>query len=289
MVRGQEEREQPSSRWMIAALLLFYVPTFYDLAIHHWASEDQIYSPLVALAVLYLFWSLRHVLQRQVILPKPLIGFTALLLGLMAYVIGRSQGVMVMEAGSMLPVIAGVVLALRGSAWFRTLWFPIFYLVFLIPLPNMFVDAITGPLKIMASNIAESLLYAFDYPIARSGVTLTIGKYQLLVADACSGLRSIFSLFALGLIYLHLLHRRGLLHNTLLIMSIVPIALIANSVRVLLLVLIIYHYGEQVGLGAIHGLSGLIIFVLALLIFLGFDSLLTRLLKPRRIVVPAIA
>jgi exosortase len=182
------------------------------------------------------------------------------------------------------------VLILRGGAWLKVLWFPIFYLIFLIPLPNMFVDAVTGPLKIMASNIAESMLYALNYPIARSGVTLTIGKYQLLVADACSGLRSIFSLFALGLIYLHLLQRRGLLHNALLILSIVPIALAANTVRVLMLVLIIYHYGEQVGLGAIHGLSGLIIFVMALGGFLGFDSLLSRLWKRRRVaVVPGVA
>lgn len=261
-------------RWAVAALLLFYAPTVLDLAQRYWITDEQSYSPLVALAVLYLFWSLRNAIARSA--PRFGLGMALLVPGLLVYVLGRSQGLMAFEAGSALPVIAGVVLATGGVAALRTLWFPIFYLVFLIPLPNMFVDAVTGPLKIMASNLAESLLYALNYPIARSGVTLTIGKYQLLVADACSGLRSIFSLFALGLIYLHLQHRRNLLHNTALILCILPIALLANTLRVLILVLVIFHHGEQVGLGLVHGLSGLVTFALALLIFMGLDALLHR-------------
>lgn len=261
-------------RWVVGALLLFYAPTIVDLARGYWLNDEQSYSPLVALAVFYLFWSLRNAIAQST--PRFGLGIALLLPGLMFYVLGRSQGLMAFEAGSALPVITGIVLATGGTAALRTLWFPIFYLVFLIPLPNMFVDAVTGPLKIMASNLAESLLYAFDYPIARSGVTLTIGKYQLLVADACSGLRSIFSLFALGLIYLHLQQRRNLLHNTALILCILPIALLANTLRVLVLVLVIFHHGEQVGLGVVHGLSGLVTFVMALLIFMALDALLHR-------------
>src|SRR5690606_15668814 len=128
-----------------------------------WLTDEQSYSPLVALAVLYLFWSLRTALPT----PRPRFGagFALVLAGLLVYVVGRSQGLMALEAGSALAVTTGVVLACGGIGWLRVLWFPVFYLVFLIPLPNMFVDAVTGPLKVFASNLAESILYAANYPI----------------------------------------------------------------------------------------------------------------------------
>lgn len=278
-----------SSLWIFVVLLLFYTPTIYDLATRYWVTEDQAYSPLVAIAVLYLFWSSRNQLRVAAPAPHFYSGFALVLFGLLLFVVGRSQGLMALEAGSALPVLAGAVLAVLGMAHLRSIWFPIFYLMFLIPLPSIFVDWVTGPLKVFASSIAESILYAFDYPIARVGVTMVMGKYQLLVADACSGLRSIFSLFALGLVYMYLLQRRNYFHNTVLILSIIPIALITNTIRVLMLVLIIYHFGEQVGLGFVHDLSGLLTFVLALVTFMASDSLLMRLSKRFSARVPAVA
>ncbi len=145
---------------------------------------------------------------------------------------------------------------------------------FLVPLPGFFVDALTGPLKQLVSAIAEQLLYAAGYPIARSGVVLTIGQYQLLVADACSGLNSMFSLSALGLLYLYLMRYKSWLHNGLLLASILPIAFCANIVRVMILMLVTYHFGDAAGQGLMHGFFGMVLFVIALLILFGFDSLL---------------
>jgi exosortase len=151
-----------------------------------------------------------------------------------------------------------------------------------VPLPGTLVDALTAPLKQRVSEIAEWLLYAGGYPVARTGVTLNVGQYQLLVADACSGLNSMFSLSALGLLYLHLVRHERWLHNGLILASILPIAFAANIVRVLLLVLVTYHFGDAAGKGFMHGTTGLLLVLVALIIILSLDGVLGRVFKGRR-------
>src|SRR5207344_1473437 len=99
------------------------------------------------------------------------------------------------------------------------------------------------------SSAAENILHAAGYPIGRTGVVLIVGQYQLLVADACSGLNSMFSLSALGFLYLYLMRRASVLHNALIVASILPIAFAANIVRVLVLILVTYHFGDAAGQG----------------------------------------
>src|SRR5262249_1197315 len=212
------------------------------------------------------------------LLPKhraaALPGFAVLVLGLVLYAVGRSQDIILFEVGSLAPVLAGVLLAARGWAALRALWFPIFFIVFLVPLPGFFVEALTGPLKRNVSAIAEQLLYVAGYPIGRNGVVLTIGQYQLLVADACSGLHTMFSLSALGLFYIYVLGHKSWLHNALLVASILPIAFCANVVRVIVLVLVTYHFGDETAQGFTHGFSGVMIFVVALLLLFALDAVL---------------
>jgi exosortase B len=174
------------------------------------------------------------------------------------------------------------LLAMRGWPALRALWFPILFVAFMVPLPGFFVDAVTGPLKQNVSAIAEQLLYAAGYPIARNGVVLTIGQYQLLVADACSGLNSMFSLSALGLLYMYLMHRASLLHNAIMLVSILPIAFAANIVRVVVLMLITYHFGDEAGQGFLHGAAGIVLLMVALIVFFLLDAILARVIKPRR-------
>src|SRR5213075_2953127 len=103
-----------------------------------------------------------------------------------AYMLGRPLDISVLEVGSLIPVSAGVLIAMRGTRALRALWFPLMFMLFLVPLPAVFVDSLTGPLKQHVSDIAERVLYAAHYPVGRSGVILTVGSYQMLVADACS-------------------------------------------------------------------------------------------------------
>ncbi|HUO44274.1 MAG TPA: exosortase B [Burkholderiales bacterium] len=274
-----------AARWMpwlplLAGIALLYVPTIVRLANGLWNEEANAHGPIILLVVLWLAWRQRAALAREtpVAATATALGAVALAGGLLFYVIGRSQGIMLFEAGSTLPVLAGALLILRGWDGLRALWFPLLFLVFLVPLPGFAVDAITGPLKSQVSHVVEDMLYWAGYPIARSGVVLSIGSYQLLVADACSGLNSIFSLTALCLLYLHLTPVRSIARNVLLIMGIVPIAFVANVVRVTTLVLITYYFGDEAGQGFLHGFAGMVLFIAALLLLLAADAVLRRLL-----------
>ena len=104
----------------------------------------------------------------------------------------------------------------------------------------------------------------------------TIGRYELLVADACSGLNSMFSLAALGALFIHIMGRQSRLHTALLVLAIVPIAFAANIVRVVSLVLITYHFGDAAGQGFLHGAAGIVLMLVALLAFFALDWCLAR-------------
>lgn len=270
---------------VMAGLLVLYVPTFYDLATTIWQEDDYAHGPIILAVIIWLIWDRRAALittpTRTALVP----GFSLLVLGLLFYVVGRALGVGILEIGALLPILAGALLAMRGWPALRAFWFMLLFIAYLVPLPAIFVDTVTGPLKQIVSAIAEQILYAAGYPIARSGVMLTIGQYQLLVADACAGLNSMFSISALGLIYLYLMRYKSWLHNGLILASLLPIAFCANVVRVIFLVLVTYHFGDAAGQGFLHGFSGMVLFIIALIILLLLDGILVRIIKPRKSVV----
>jgi exosortase len=105
-------------------------------------------------------------------------------------------------------------------------------------------------------------------------VVITIGQYQMLVADACSGLHSMFSLTALGTLFMYITARKSRLHNALMLASILPIAFVANVIRVIILVLVTYHFGDEAGQGFLHGAAGMVLMLVALVIIMAFDALL---------------
>ncbi len=266
-------------RWLpvILGAAVMYGPTYVDLAHGLWQDDAHAHGPIILAVVAWLTWRKRAALAGETGQRAPLAGGVLLVSGLLFYAVGRSQGIALFEVGSHIPVLAGTVLLLLGRRALARLWFPLLFLLFLVPLPGFVIYAITGPLKSFVSQIVESVLYGLGYPIARAGVVLTIGQYQLLIADACSGLNSIFSLAALGFLYLYLTASRNLGRTALLLASIVPIALATNLIRVLVLILVTFHLGDEAGQSFFHGSAGMALFAIALLLLLGFDALLRRL------------
>jgi exosortase B len=260
---------------VLLGLAALYVPTYYDLANGLWNSEEHAHGPIVLIVALFLIWrSSSALFPPSVEEPSPALGWPVLVLGLLIYALGRSQQILLFEVGSQVPVLIGTFLITRGSYAVRAMWFPLFFLLFMVPLPGFVVDAATGPLKQYVSVLAENILYTFGFPIARSGVILTIGQYQLLVADACSGLHSMFSLSAMGLLYLYFMQRTSVARNLVLISAILPISFISNVVRVMILVLVTYYFGDEAGQGFVHGFAGILLFVVGLLILFALDALL---------------
>ena len=276
--RGASALASGAEWWpVVLGLAALYLPTFYQLANGAWTTEAQAHGPMLLLMVLYLFWQQRAVLLQASNQRSVWLGSSLLAAGLLVFVLGKSQAILLLEVGSLMPVLAGSVLLLRGRRALRALWFALAFIVFVVPLPGVLVDAVTAPLKQAISVIAQNLLFLLGYPIARSGVTLIIGPYQLLVADACSGLHSLFSLSALGVFYLHQTPARSTLHKVLLIASILPIAFAANVLRVIVLILVTYYFGDAAGQGFIHGFASVFLFVAALILLFGLDGMLSKL------------
>jgi exosortase B len=265
-----------------AGLLVLYVPTFYDAATTYWHTDENAHAPIILTVIVWLTWRTRAVLFDTEARPAPRTGIALLLFGLLVYVVGRSQQIALFEIGALAPILGGALLAMRGREALRAFAFPLMFIAFMLPLPSTFTDALTGPLKQHVSAIAEQILYSAGYPIARNGVVLTVGQYEMLVADACSGLNTMFSLSALGVLFMYLTARKSLLHNAIMLLSILPIAFVANVVRVLILILITYHFGDEAGQGYLHGSAGIVLLLAALGALLLLDAILARLIKPRR-------
>ena len=268
--------------WLIVAagLALLAGPTLLGLAQQVWGDERQSHGPIVLAVALWLLARRWPQVRDMPARPDAALGVPLLAAGLLLYVLGRSQGILVAEVGALIPVLASCVLLLRGRAALRPWAFGLFFLCFLVPLPGLVVDTLTQPMKLAASGLAEQLLYAAGYPISRTGVVLQIGQYQLLVADACAGLHTLFVLEAMGLLYLNLVRHPSAARNVALALLIVPISFLANVLRVVVLCLVTYHLGDAAGQGFLHGLAGLLLFLAALLLTMAADGLL-RLVLPR--------
>jgi exosortase B len=272
--------------WWIAfgGYLAMYLPLYWWAAFSEnalWQTDDHAHGALILLVLIWLFWGMREAIFAAPTRPSRGLGWTLFAIGVLLYVIGQVVGIAIFMFGSQPFIVAAILLLLRGPDAIRIAWFAIFYFIFMIPLPGIFVDTVTGPLKQWISAIVVELLYRVGYPISRDGVIIYIGPYQLLVADACSGLHSMYSLSALGTLFMYIMGRKGLLHNAIMLASILPIAFVANVVRVIVLVLVTYHFGDEAGQGFLHGTAGIVLMLVALLLFFALDSLLERLLRPR--------
>lgn len=269
-------RDRLGEAMLAVGILLLLIPTYIDLERVVWASDDQGHGPIIIGVAAWLLWRMRGRLQALPLAPANVAGSALLLLALLTYALGRSQSIVQLEAGSHILILAAALLLWRGVAALRMAWFPLFFLLFMVPLPGVFVQAMTVPLKSAVSYVAESLLHSFNYPVARAGVVIQVGQYQLLVADACAGLNSMFTLESLGLLYMNIVSHASRWRNILLAILIIPISFVANVVRVVILILVTYHFGDAAGQGFVHGFAGMVLFLVALTLILVVDSLLGR-------------
>ena len=267
----------------IGGFAAMYLPLYWVAAQGIWQTEEQGHGAIILAVLLWLFWTLRQEIDRLPSRPAPALGWPVFAVGLLVYLVGRVFDISILTFASQPFVVTGVLLLVKGVPAIRLAWFPLIYFVFMIPLPSMLVDAITGSLKGVIANIVESLLYTVGYPIARSGVILSIGQYQLQVADACSGLHSMFSLSALGTLFMYMMGRKRKLHHAIMLASILPVAFAANVIRVVTLVLITYYLGDEAGQGFLHGAAGMVLMIVALLFFFLLDRVLDRLIPLKRV------
>jgi len=262
-----------------AGALAIFLPTMIDVARLTWTTEQGGHAPIIVATGAWLVWRELRTAKPRVMPGKLAVGGALLGIFLITYVVARITGILEIEGFAMYASILSGIYLLVGGAILRALWFPLVYLAAALPPPDTVVAAITQPLKLLISSVAVDLLSALGFPIAGTGVTIQIANYQLLVAAACAGLNSVISLSAICLFYAYMRHRSDWRAFLVVAALVVPVAIFSNFIRVLVLILITYYFGEAAGQGFIHEFSGLTVFLVALLAIFGADALFTRLYR----------
>jgi exosortase len=261
--------------WLGMAALA--VPTMASVMRLSWSQEQGAHGPIVLATGLWLIvrlWRDVYPLARP---GSPAITIALLIPTLLVYALARISGIIELEGFAMYGTLLAVLYHSAGGALMRAMWFPLLYMLFLFPPPDTLVALLTQPLKIWVSEAAVNTLYAIGYPVAGSGVTIHVGQYELLVAAACAGLNSMISLTAISLFYVYIRHNANWRYAALLVLAIIPIAILANLIRVLLLILITYHFGDAAAQGFIHNFAGVTMFAASLLGIMAVDGLATPL------------
>lgn len=267
------------------AFLALYLPSYLYSYKVSWTLEGQDHAIIVLFIVYYLIITKLpnlEVIKENLSLAEKFFGGSFFLLGIASYIIGRSQNILLIDLGSQIPLLLGSLFLLFGFKQSRPLLFPVFFIFFMLPIPQVVLSAITLPMKIAVSSTAEWITYYISsIPVAREGVLLFVGQYRLFVADACAGMHTLISLEALGLLYLNLVHSKSALRNIVLAVLIIPISFTANVIRVVILIFITFYFGDAVAQSYIHEFAGMLLFIVALLFIISFDSAIQWALKKR--------
>lgn len=257
--------------------VVFVLPTMIQVAKETWSTEQGGHGPLVLATGLWAVWRELKGADLERRPGKLAVALPLLAVSLAVFVVARITSVIEIEAFAMYASLVVGLYMIVGGAVIRKIWFPLVYLAFALPPPDTVVAAVTQPIKIAISDWAVWLLSALGYPIANSGVIIQIGQYELLVAAACAGLNSIVTLTALCLFYVYLRHRSNLTALLVVAVAAIPVAIISNFVRVLVLVLVTYYFGDAAAQGFVHDFAGLLMFAVALLAIFAVDQIATPL------------
>ena len=258
---------------VLIGMLVVYLPMLQKL-VYDWGHDDN-YSHgfLIVPIAAYLVWERRADLVAARESPSWL-GLAVVAVSLMMLVAGQLGAELFLTRVSLIGVLAGAVLFLYGWEHLRITWFPLAFLILMIPIPAIIFNQIAFPLQLLASRFGETVLQLFDIPVLREGNVITLANTQLEVAEACSGIRSLISLLTLGIVYGYFTDKRPPVRVTLAIATI-PVAIIANGLRVAGTGIAAYRYGQEAAQGFFHEFSGWVVFVVSLaLMFLIHRTLL---------------
>jgi exosortase A len=259
---------------LVACLALLYFRILQGLASDWIHMPDFSHGFLIPIVSFYLVYERRK--ELSILSPSTAwTGFGLIVFGILLLLLGNLAAEYFTMRFSMLVVLGGIVLFLLGKEFFKTLIFPIIFLIFMIPIPSVLMDRITFPMQLFASKVAAKSLYLIGIPVLREGNIILLANTSLEVAEACSGIRSLISLLALSVVYAYF-SQKTTLKRVLLILSTFPIAIIANAARVTGTGILAHHYGDKVAQGFFHGFSGWILFVVAFVCLFIVGGLLSR-------------
>jgi exosortase len=286
LVQTEYPSMSPRSAWVqaiplwrivvLAALSLWlYGPTLFHLVAQWWQDPNFSHGFFVPAFSAFVLWQERA-RWAQLPLRPAWTGLAILAIALVTLVIGQMGAELFLARFSLLMLLAGIVILFLGWNYFRAILFPLGFLILMIPIPAIVFNQITFPLQLLASRVAATVLPWTGVPVLREGNVIILPTMALEVAEACSGIRSLMSLITLAVIYGYLMEKRTSV-RVLLAMASVPIAVLANSVRIIGTGLLVQYWDPDKAEGFFHLSWGWIIFVISLLMLYLFHGLVGKI------------
>ncbi len=259
----------------VVCLAILYYSVFQKLVFDWIHLPDFSHGFLIPIVSLFLIWQRSDELQNLPISPNNF-GILVVLFGLFFLIIGNLASEYFTQRFSFLFVISGIILFLLSWQHLKLLSFPIAYLIFMIPIPSILFDKITFPMQLFASRVATFSLQMLDIPVLREGNVIHLAHTSLSVAEACSGIRSLISLLALGFVFAYFT-QKIFWKRAVLVIACFPIAIIVNALRVSATGILAQYYGISVAEGFFHGFSGFILFIAAFALMFAVGLALSKI------------
>lgn len=264
---GADAAASPLRAWLPYAILaLLLVAVYYRIAaklIYDWYTlPDYSHGFLVPLFSLFLLWDKRKVL-RSIPIRQSWAGISLVVLAIVVLILGVYGVDLFTSRVSFVILMAGLVWTFAGSAMLREVRFPLLVLLLAIPFPEIIFNKITFPLQLLASHIASETLPMLGVPTLQEGNVIQLPVMKLEVAEACSGIRSLMSLFTLAVFYGYFLERTTT-RRVILALAAIPIAVAANVARIVGTGLCVQYWDPDKALGFFHEFSGWVMFVVSL-------------------------
>jgi exosortase len=268
--------QKPTGVKFLILLSLWFVsfsPIYPDLVstwLHH---SDNSHGILVPFISLYLIWRKREKCRLDQISSSRW-GAVVLIMSLGLYILSYAGGIAVTARAMIISSLCGLVLFTLGWKFFKILSFPLMFLFFMVPVPDTLLSLVSFPLQLFATQVSTFIIDWLGIPAYREGNMVYFARTQLEIADACSGIRSIMSYCMLSFILAYMLDGSWW-KRIVIVLSAIPLAVLANLVRIVGTGILAHFYGSRVALGFLHEFSGLVVFAFGFIVLFGEYLLLS--------------
>ncbi|HEY4482362.1 MAG TPA: exosortase/archaeosortase family protein [Candidatus Brocadiaceae bacterium] len=260
---------------LLLLLIALGIPIFPDM-FYQWIEDpDNSHCILIPFVSIFLGYRYAKTVTKETIKPYGP-GVIFLVISLFIYVISAAGEIALFARIAFVLILISLAVFNLGLDAVRRIYFPLVFLFFMIPTPITLYSMIAFPLQIFASKVSANVIYSIGIPVIREGNVLHLTNGSLEVAEACSGIRSLVSYITLGVFFVHL-SRTSLAKKILLLCSTIPLALMANIVRISSSGILAHFYGYRVAEGFLHEFSGMAVFMLGIILMLLLNTLLSRI------------
>jgi len=239
--------------------------------------ENASHGPLIPLISCYFIWRRREDLKNVQTSPSAW-GLVLVFAGLVMLAAGSAGAEYFSMRLSIIPILAGSIMFAYGTGAARILALPLAFLAFMVPVPSVLYDSIAFPLKLFVTKVSAALLVGVGIPVLKEGNILMFPDITLVVADACSGMRSMVSLLALSVAFAFIFEFSKTA-KAVIILSAVPIAIVTNILRVFITGVLVEYVSTKAADGFFHEFAGMSVFVLAMIMLAAEGALLRKLFR----------